>query len=138
MSNPESPIQLIERIYAAFAQGDVASITERLTADAEFCFAGGSADVPWHGPWRGAEQIATFFATMGKEVEFQTFEPLGFAAGTDTVAVRLRLRYRIRRTGRSVDEQQVHWWSLRGGKVSALTHFEDTSQVIAASAPHVT
>jgi ketosteroid isomerase-like protein len=89
--------------------------------------------VPWHGPWRGAEQIGRFFATISENVDFEAFEPLAFAAGPDVVAVRLHLRYRIRKTGRFVDEHQVHWWTLRGDQVNALTHFEDTAQVLASN-----
>jgi ketosteroid isomerase-like protein len=129
--NPQ--LQTIQAIYTAFGKGDVPAILAHVTPDAEFSFAGGSPDVPWHGPWRGADGITRFFAEVGQGVEFQTFEPLGFATGEGTVAVRLHLVYRLRRSGRTVDEHQVHWWTLRDGKVASLTHFEDTAQVIAAA-----
>ncbi|HVV88763.1 MAG TPA: nuclear transport factor 2 family protein [Kofleriaceae bacterium] len=133
MTTDPSPLALIESIYAAFGRGDVATILGHTTADAVYDFAGGSPAVPWHGPWRGHDGVTTFFTRLGETVEFETFTPLAFAAGGDAVAVRLHLRYRIRATGRVVDEQQVHWWTLRGGKVAALRHFEDTAQVIAAA-----
>lgn len=133
MSQFDRNIQLIQNIYAAFGKGDFPAIAARLTADAEFSFEGGSAKVPWHGPWRGSEQVARFFAAISENVEFESFDPLSFAAGTDVVAVRLHLRYRVRRTARIVDENQVHWWTLKDDKVRALTHFEDTAQVLAAT-----
>ena len=133
MSQSSSDIQTIQAIYSAFGKGDVPAILASLAPDAEFSFAGGSPNVPWHGPWRGPEGIQRFFTAMGEGVEFKTFEPLDFAAGTDTVAVRLHLVYEVRRSKRVVDEHQVHWWVLRNGKVIALTHFEDTAQVVAAA-----
>jgi ketosteroid isomerase-like protein len=128
-------IQTVQQIYAAFGKGDLPALTERLSSDAEFSFEGGSAQVPWHGPWRGSEQIGRVFAALSEHVAFEAFEPLAFAAGVDIVAVRLHLRYRVVRTGRRVDEHQVHWWTLRDGKVHTLTHFEDTAQVLAANPP---
>lgn len=133
MSQSNSQVQTIQAIYAAFGKGDVPTILAHLSADAEFSFAGGSRDVPWHGPWRCQEGVQRFFSAIAEGVEFKTFEPMSFAAGSDAVAVRLHLVYQVRRTGRLVDEQQVHWWTLRDGKVTSLTHFEDTAQVIAAA-----
>jgi uncharacterized protein len=132
MTHLERNVQTIQAIYAAFGKGDVPSILGMVTDDAEFSFAGASLAVPWHGPWRAAAGITRFFGAVAEGVEFRTFEPLSFAAGSDTVAVRLRLTYQVRRTGRMVDEHQVHWWTLRDGKVCGLVHFEDTAQVVAA------
>jgi ketosteroid isomerase-like protein len=125
-------MQTIQAVYSAFGQADVPSILAKLASDVEFSFAGGLREVPWHGPWRGHDGAARFFGALAEAVEFKTFEPLAFAAGTDSVAVRLRLVYQVRRTGRVVDEHQVHWWTLRDGKITSLTHFEDTAQVGAA------
>lgn len=133
MSHSDQLIRTIQTIYAAFGKGDVPAILENVTGDAEFSFAGGVGEVPWHGPWRGPDGIRRFFGAISEGVEFQAFEPLSFAAGPDVVAVRLQLAYRVRRSQRTVDEHQVHWWTFRDGKVASLTHFEDTAQVIAAT-----
>jgi uncharacterized protein len=133
MTNFYDNVQLVQQIYAAFGKGDVATIAQHLAPDATFSFEGGSGEVPWHGPWRGSEEVSRFFAAIAANVEFEAFEPLAFTAGPDNVAVRLHLRYRVRSTDRRVDEQQVHWWTLTDGKVHTLTHFEDTAQVLAAA-----
>ena len=130
---PADPITTIQEVYAAFARGDVPAILSRSTGDVEFTFAGASPTVPWHGPWRGHDGLVGFFTRIAERVTFDEFAPLAFTAGGDAVAVRLRLRYRVNATGRAVDEEQVHWWTLRDGRVSGLTHFEDTAQVIAAA-----
>jgi uncharacterized protein len=135
MTHLDRNVQTIQALYAAFGKGDVPSILALATEDAEFSFAGASPAVPWHGPWRGPSGITRFFGVVAEGVEFRTFEPLSFAAGTDAVAVRLHLTYQVRGSGRVVDEHQVHWWTLRDGKVCGLVHFEDTAQVIAAIKP---
>jgi ketosteroid isomerase-like protein len=132
MTHPDRNVQTIQALYAAFGKGDVPSILTLITEDGEFSFAGASPAVPWHGPWRGSAGISRFFTAIAEGVEFRAFEPLAFTSGGDSVAVRLRLAYRVRGSGRLVDEHQVHWWTLRDGKVCSLVHFEDTAQVIAA------
>jgi ketosteroid isomerase-like protein len=134
MSEENPPIQTIRAIYQAFGQGNVPAILERCDADAEFSFEGGAGQVAWHGPWRGHAGIGRFFAAIGESVEFTAFEPLEFAASSSAVAVLVHLRYRVRKTGKVVDQRQVHWWSLRAGKVTGLRHHEDTAQVLAAVA----
>jgi uncharacterized protein len=130
-------VQTIQTVYAAFGRGDVPAILARLAPDARFAFAGGAPEVPWHGPWQGAAAITRFFGVLAEAVELQAFEPLAFAASPDAVAVRLHLRYVVRATGKTVDEQQVQWWTIRDGRISELVHFEDTAQVVAASAARV-
>jgi len=133
MTQPDRNVQTIQAVYAAFGKGDIPSILALVTEDAAFSFAGASPAVPWHGPWQGPAGIGRFFGAIGEAVEFRSFEPLSFTSGSDAVAVRLRLAYRVRANGRVVDEHQVHWWSFREGKVCGLVHFEDTAQVIAAA-----
>lgn len=134
MTDTTANIQTIQSIYAAFGRGDVAAIVARCAPDAQFGFEGASAAVPWHGPWRGPDGIGRFFGTLAETVEFLAFEPRDFAASAGAVAVLVHLKYKVRKTGRLVDQQQVHWWSLRDGKVQGLVHHEDTAQVRAAVA----
>lgn len=131
----DQDVQTIQALYAAFGAGDIPGVLARTTTDASFGFEGASPAVPWHGPWRGHDGLTRFFTTIGGAVTFEAFEPLHFTAGAGAVAVRLHLRYRVHATGKVVDEHQVHWWTMRDGKVAALTHFEDTAQVLAACAP---
>jgi len=128
----ETNVRTIQTIYEAFGRGDVPSIVERCSGDVEVSFEGGSATVPWHGPWRGHGGLGQFFSTLAETVEFQAFEPRHFTSSASAVAVLVHLRYKVRTTGKIVDELQVHWWSLRASKVVALHHHEDTAQVLAA------
>jgi len=126
-------VETIQSLYAAFGRGDVAGLLSHVTGDAEFSFAGGSPDIPWHGPWRGHAQIQHFFSVIGEQIAFEAMEPLQFTSSQDAVAVRLHVSYTVRRTGKRVDEQQIHWWDMRDGKVRGQIHFEDTAQVMAAA-----
>jgi hypothetical protein len=44
------------------------------------------------------------------------------------------MSFRVKRTERTVEQTQVHWWRFDGAKVRSIVHFEDTAQVAAAVA----
>jgi ketosteroid isomerase-like protein len=102
------------------------------TEDGTIDFSGRSPRVPWHLPVRGHAELPRFFAVFARSVEVLQFERLSTVASETSVVSRVHLRYRVRATGRIIDEHQVHWWTLDDGRVQAMTHFEDTAQVIDA------
>lgn len=125
-------LEIIDRVYGAFQRGDVPVIVEAFTEDGVMDFAGASPLVPWHLPARGRAELPRFFSVFSASVEITHFERVDTVASETSVVTRVHLRYRVRATGRSIDEHQVHWWTLDGGQVRAMTHFEDTAQVIGA------
>jgi len=125
-------VKLIERVYEAFLSGDVPAVVTEFAADGVIEFEGASPLVPWHERYRGAPALPKFFSTFAAAVEFERFDREAVVASADFVVVRAHLRYRVRSTGRVVDERQIHFWQVSNGKVSTMTHYEDTAQVIAA------
>lgn len=130
-------IAAVQAIYAAFGAGDVAAIQARCAEDTKWDFNGGRPEVvPWHEPATGRNGVARFLATFMECVEVQGFEPREFIHSGQHVVVEIRLRYKIRATGREVREDQLHWWTFdEADRVARLRHFEDTAQVSAACAP---
>lgn len=126
-------VKTIQTIYAAFGRGDVPTILEHVTEDTRWDFNGGTSDVPWHGPYQGRACIPEFLAAFTGGVALEAFEPRTFMHDGAHVIVHLRLAFTVKRTGKRVDEEQLHWWSLdERGLVTRLRHFEDTAQVVAA------
>jgi hypothetical protein len=128
----ETPTQLIQNLYAAFGRGDVAFITGQVQAQARWDFNVTHSDVPWHVPAVGPAEVARFIAALMSNVTLQAFEPRQFIAAGDEVVVHVRIAFTVNRSGKSVDQEQLHWWTVRDGKVARLRHFEDTAQVIGA------
>ena len=65
--------------------------------------------------------------------DIKAFEPKAFMDSGDSVIVHLHLEYTVKKTGKSVKEDQLQWWTLdRQGKINGLMHFEDTAQVVKA------
>jgi uncharacterized protein len=128
----EQNVQIIQRIYAAFGSGDVPAILERVTEDTEWGFAVGASDVPWHQPVKGKATVPRFFGAIQEHVQMERFEPKELVHSGDHVIAHIEIAYTIRKTGKRVAMDQLHWWTLKEGRVSRLRHFEDTAAVLAA------
>ncbi len=132
----EANVKTIQAIYGAFGRGDVATILASVTDDTEWTFNGAQPQiVAWHEPYRGKAALPKFFAAMSENMALEAFEPRGFFDSGEHVIVHVRIAYTVRKTGRKVDEEQLHWWTLASGKIRRLVHFEDTRQVCDACAP---
>ncbi len=129
---PEANIALIRSIYGAFARGDTAFIAANTAEGARWDFNVTHSEVPWHQPVVGPKEVPTFLNAFVSNIALQAFEPRKFIAVGDDVVVHLGLAYTVNRTGKTVREEQLQWWTVREGKVAGLRHFEDTAQVIAA------
>jgi len=125
-------VDLIQSVYEAFGRADAAFIASRVDKDARWDFNVTHSEVPWHVPVTGPSEVPRFVGALLDNVSLEAFEPRHFVASEDDVIVHVRLAYAVKRTGKRVDEEQLHWWTVRGGKITRLRHFEDTAQVIDA------
>lgn len=128
----EANLQTIQEIYGAFGRSDVTGIVERCTEETEWCFNGARSEVPWHATRRGRSSVPDFIAAFVTNVDLHDFRPKTFIHSGDDVVCNIAIEYTVKKTGRRVKEDQLHWWSLQNGKVARLVHFEDTAQVAAA------
>jgi ketosteroid isomerase-like protein len=131
----DSNSKLIQTIYEAFGRGDVQLIASKVRQDARWDFNVTKSDVPWHVPVTGPSEVPRFLAAFVENVTLEAFEPRQFIAAGDEVVVHVRIAYTVKRTGERVDQDQLHWWTVRDGKIARLRHFEDTAQVTAAWRP---
>lgn len=127
-------IPTLQRIYAAFAAGDLPGVLAHLSPDIDWEH---DRTVPVHPlfrPGRGYARVMEFFTELARDWEFLQFEPQGFLAGGDRIAVPIRLGLRNRTTGREAHDLEIHLWTFGpDGKVAALRHCVDTAQLQAAS-----
>ena len=126
----EANLKTIEAVYAAFGRADVPFILERVSEGTKWDFSVAGSDVPWHVPVASKMDLPRFFQSMAENVTFEAFEPRAFVSGGLNVVVKLRVAYKVIRTGRRVDEEQVQWWTFdHAGRISSLRHYEDTASV---------
>jgi ketosteroid isomerase-like protein len=121
-------LETIRGLYAALARGDVPSVVETLDAQVEwneaenFIYADRN---PYVGPQAVLDGV---FMRLGAEWD-------GFSAATeqlvgsgDTVIGLGRYRANCKATGRSVNAQFVHVFTLKDGKIVRFQQYTDTAQ----------
>jgi ketosteroid isomerase-like protein len=130
-------VSTVQNIYGAFGRGDVPGILELVTDDTEWGYNGPSREVPWHPTYKGRANLPKFFQALMENLEMHDFKALDFKAldfihsGEDVVA-HIAIEYTVKKTGKRVKQEQLHWWSFKNGKAARIVHYEDTAQVVAA------
>ncbi|MFO0686445.1 MAG: nuclear transport factor 2 family protein [Sandaracinus sp.] len=122
----DAKIQIVQRIYEAFGQGDVATILSLVHEDVDWASCPGSTVAPWHGVIRGKAALPRFFEALGR-VQVTRFEPTMFAANGTEVTCVIRFGLRVPSTGKSGEMEIHHLWRFRDGKVAYYRGTEDTA-----------
>jgi hypothetical protein len=126
-------VTIIQNIYSAFGRGDIPAILAQVNDDTKWSFNVNTSEVPWHAKVEGKSALPRFFNDFVQNVELKTFEPRRFVHSGDDVIAHIHIEYKVKKTGKDVSMDQLHWWTLdREGKIARLVHFEDTAQVISA------
>lgn len=120
----------VQEAFAAFGRGDIPALLNALTDDVEWRVAG-PREVPYAGLWRGRQQVEEFFKSLGT-VDIEQFEPQEFITQEDTVVVLGRERFRVKATGKAVENPWALVFRLRQGKIAQFRTYEDTAAVAAA------
>ena len=121
----------MQETYEAVGCGDIPALLDFLTNDVEWTFQGPSV-VPFAGTRRGREGVAEFFSLVGRNLEFERFEPREFVAQGSTVVALGFERSLIKPTGRTFEQEWADFYKLRDGKVAKFLALEDTAAHAAA------
>lgn len=124
-------VGVIQDMFAAFGRGDVAAVLETIAPDVDWHLFGAS-HVPYPRRRKGRDQVADFFRPPGETAEFQAFEPREFSAQGDKVVVIGSERFRVRATGKVVENERAMVFTLRDGVIHAFRCHEDSAAVAEA------
>jgi ketosteroid isomerase-like protein len=126
-------VSLVKGIYHAFGTGDVPAATSAMSADIEwneaenFPYADGN-------PYIGPEAIlGGVFARLASEWDGFRAEPEQFFDAGETVIVTGRYHGTWCGTGRAMNPQVAHFWTLAEGKVVRFQQLVDTLAVARAT-----
>ena len=125
---------VVRQFYEALGSGDMPAVLDLLSDDVEWVYQGPPA-IPFAGTRHGREGVANFFSVLGETLEFERFEPREFVAQGDRVVVVGFERNLIKSTGRAFEQEWVHDFTLREGKISKVRSFEDTAAYVEALDP---
>ncbi len=123
-------VDVVQRTYEAVGRGDVPAVLDLLTDDVEWTLQGPSV-IPFARTRHGHTAVSEFFSQVGETLEFQQFEPREFVAQGDTVVVLGYERSLNKHTGRTLEQEWAHVYTLRDGKIARGRFFEDTAAHVA-------
>ena len=123
---------IVQQMYAAFGRGDIPAVLEALADDVEWHVMGSPEVVPWAGTRRGREQASHFFRAVGETLDVEQFEARTMVAEGDTVVVVGWERSRVKPTGGIYDDEWVHLFRLRTGKIAVFREFNNSAAWVAA------
>ncbi len=127
-----SNIELVQGLYGAFGRGDLDALVAGLTPDIDWQDYGRASDFPGFQRRQGHDDVRAFFGLLAEEIDFQEFAPGEFQAAGDKVFVLGHTTLTMKRTGRPVQTDWVHVFTVRDGKVSRFREFADTAQIAEA------
>jgi ketosteroid isomerase-like protein len=128
-------IAAVERLYAAFARGDLDGVLAELAEDVDWAAEAAGSGAPWYGPYRGRDAVPGFFAAIAGAVDIERFEIVGCTSGATDVVATVRWAYRVRATGRRAEMYMQHWWRFADGRIVWFRGSEDSAQTVAAFTP---
>ena len=129
-----STVETVKSLYAAFLRQDLDAILASVADNVDWNNTGvASRECPWNGDFSGRGKLPGFFQALSEHLEFTLFEPRDFTHDESHVAVRLRVEFTVKKNGRKVANDSIHFWTFdTTGKVANYRHFNDTAQELAA------
>jgi uncharacterized protein len=121
-------LALIQDLYRAFAKGDVPTVLGTLAPDMEWREAEGFVYADGN-PYVGPNAILNgVFMRLATEWEGFTATPENFHDAGSTVIATGRYTGTFRATGKKINAQFAHIWTLKHGKAASFQQYTDTLQ----------
>jgi uncharacterized protein len=121
-------VKLVRGLYDAFKRGDITPIIAALGRNVDWRVNGRPKDYPCFGTWTGPADVQKFFGLVAENEQASEFSPREFLPAGDKVVVTGHYTWKILKTGRAVDSDWIHVFTLDGGKVTSFREFNDTAQ----------
>jgi ketosteroid isomerase-like protein len=126
--------QVVKDVYAAFQRNDIPAILALVADDVDWNNDRvESRECPWNGNFSGKANLPGFFAAVGSNLDIRVFDVKSMIASGAHVAVHLRIESLVRKNGRALKNDVVHFWNFTGsGKIAMYRHYNDTAAELAA------
>jgi ketosteroid isomerase-like protein len=88
--------ETVQACLEAFGRGDVGSILNTCTENAEVIAPGDSSIIPYAGEWKGKSRVAEYFRVIGESVDILKWKPQHVLGSGDRVAAFGTMDLRVR------------------------------------------
>lgn len=121
-------VAFIQNLYQAFAKGDVPTVLGSFAPDMEWREADNFVYAPG-SPYVGANAILNgVFLRLASEWDGFAAKPETFHDAGDFVIVTGRYAGAFKATGKKLDAQFAHFWTVKDGKAARFQQYTDTFQ----------
>jgi ketosteroid isomerase-like protein len=130
---PAENLRIVKQIYQCFASGDIPGLLALLSPDIEWNEA---ENFPYSdgNPYRGPDAVLKgVFARVGNDWNSFAAHPAQIFDAGDTIIMFGRYSATHKATGRSMNPQVAHIWTLAGGKAVRFQQLVDTLAVARAT-----
>ncbi|MCB9896944.1 MAG: nuclear transport factor 2 family protein [Planctomycetes bacterium] len=125
-----SHVPILNDLYAKFATGDIPGVLALLDTDVAWFEAENNPYRPGGEPWHGPQAVLDeLFMRLGGEWDGFGVTPLRYHDAGDSVIVEGRYSGTFLATGKSLDAQVCHVWTLRDGRITRFQQYVDTAQL---------
>lgn len=129
----DANVKLVQSLYDAFKRGEIDTVVNAVTPDADWQVHGNPKDFPTIGRWKGQKGAQEFFRILADNLEPTEFTPQEFHAAGDAVFALGRYGWKVRATGKPAGGQWCHVFTVKNGKVARFREFTDTAAFATAS-----
>lgn len=118
-------LKIVERIYKAFSEGDMAAVLAAFSPEIHWTEAEGG---PYGGVSIGPNAVLeNVFMKLGSEWEPFSAISSEFVANGETVVALGEYRGTYKKTGKSFEAPFAHVWKFKQGKVMTFQQYTDTA-----------
>ena len=118
MSNAN--VSLVQSLYAAFGRGDIATVVAAMAPDVVWTLHGRPIDHPAMATAKGPQGVQKFFAIIADTQTATAFSPQQFYTVDDKVFVLGHYAWTMKKTGKKVDTDWVHIFTVKAGTVATF------------------
>lgn len=124
-----SSSEVVKSLYEAFGTGDMPTVLGLLHPKVVWCEAEGSPYDSGDG-WIGPDAVVeNLFSKMGEDWEVFTVKPGQFHDSGPVVTVEGRYAAKHNTTGKEMDCQVCHVWTVANGKITKFQQYVDTAKL---------
>ncbi len=125
-----SAVELLRGLYDAFGQGNVPGVLGSMDPSIQWHLAEGNPYMPSGEPWVGPDAVLNnLFVKLVEEWDGFTVHPQTFHDAGKIVVVEARYTGTHKATGKDIDAQVCHVWTVENGKVSKFQQYVNTAHL---------
>jgi uncharacterized protein len=128
-----SNLEMTRKAFESFQRGDIPGLMRDLIDDSCTWISPGPQDrLPWAGTFKGKQEIASFFARVGENLEFSELALREMIEQGDTVVVFGTTTGRVKITGKIVKYEWVLVFKYSEEKAVFVQEYTDTAAYVLA------